>query len=85
MNMQSNNVISIYDTLCKIMEKAIKAAYPDLIEPPIIVTSSTNPKFGDYQCNSPMSLVPLLTSPGMSFILFLILIKYSYYRLYFFT
>ncbi|XP_020279809.1 arginine--tRNA ligase, cytoplasmic [Pseudomyrmex gracilis] len=61
---QSNNVISIYDTLCKIMEKAIKDAYPDLIDPPIIVTISTNPKFGDYQCNSPMSLVPLLTSPG---------------------
>ncbi|XP_078041342.1 arginine--tRNA ligase-like protein [Augochlora pura] len=58
------NVISIYDTLYRIFEKAIRAAFVDVREPPVIVTTSNNPKFGDYQCNSTMPLTTLLNKNG---------------------
>lgn len=58
------DVISINDTLCEIFRKAINAAYPDVPDPPVIVTTSNNPKFGDYQCNSAMPLAQQLSSSG---------------------
>ncbi|CAL7949117.1 unnamed protein product [Xylocopa violacea] len=61
----TNNVISIYDTLYDLFEKAISAAYPDICDPPVVVTSSSYPKFGDYQCNSAMPLCKLLTNNGI--------------------
>nr|XP_033323493.1 arginine--tRNA ligase, cytoplasmic [Megalopta genalis] len=59
------NAISIYDTLYKLFKKAIHAAYGDKIEPPVIITTSNNPKFGDYQCNSAMPLTTLLSNNGI--------------------
>ncbi|XP_072745001.1 arginine--tRNA ligase, cytoplasmic [Anoplolepis gracilipes] len=59
---QSN--ISINNTLYEIFQRAITAAYPDILNPPVIVTTSNNPKFGDYQCNSAMPLAQQLSSPG---------------------
>ena len=35
---------------------AISAAYPALPGATLMVTASTNPKFGDYQCNSAMAI-----------------------------
>ncbi|XP_050465250.1 arginine--tRNA ligase, cytoplasmic isoform X2 [Cataglyphis hispanica] len=63
-NISQSNVISINNTLCEIFRKAITAAYPDVLNPPIIVTISNNPKFGDYQCNSAMPLAQQLSSSG---------------------
>lgn len=61
---ESSNVISVNNILCQIFEKAIKEAYPNVSDPPIIVTTSNNPKFGDYQCNSAMPLAQRLSSGG---------------------
>ncbi|XP_029673443.1 arginine--tRNA ligase, cytoplasmic [Formica exsecta] len=63
-NTSQSNVISINNTLCEIFRKAITAAYPDVLNPPIIVTVSSNSKFGDYQCNSAMPLAQQLNSSG---------------------
>lgn len=35
--------------------EALQIAFPG-VEVPVIVTQSTNAKFGDYQCNNAMSL-----------------------------
>jgi len=58
------DTISIKDNLSVVFHKAISAAYPDILDPPVIVTTSTNPKFGDYQCNSAMPLAQQLSSSG---------------------
>lgn len=58
------NTISIRDNLYIIFHKAISAAYPDIVDPPVIVTTSSNPKFGDYQCNSAMPLSQQLSNSG---------------------
>ncbi|XP_003706581.1 arginine--tRNA ligase-like protein [Megachile rotundata] len=59
-----NIVVSICDTLFDLFKNAITAAYPDVCDPPVIITSSNNPKFGDYQCNSAMPLSKQLNSNG---------------------
>ena len=59
------NATSVYDTLFDLFEKAISAVYPNVSNPPVIITSSNNPKFGDYQCNSAMSLTKQLSSIGI--------------------
>lgn len=56
---QSNT--SVVDELKNIFEIAIRSAYPDLDDPPIVISlSGNNPKFGDYQCNSAMAISQLL-------------------------
>ncbi|XP_016839394.1 probable arginine--tRNA ligase, cytoplasmic isoform X2 [Nasonia vitripennis] len=59
---ESGHMVSIYDTLYTLFEKAIIEAYPDLTDPPVVISSSNNPKFGDYQCNSALPLCKLLGS-----------------------
>lgn len=49
-------MININSRLQEVFGCAIKAAYPDLENPPLIVTPSQQPKFGDYQCNSAMGI-----------------------------
>ncbi|XP_072487020.1 arginine--tRNA ligase, cytoplasmic isoform X2 [Notamacropus eugenii] len=53
-------MININSRLQELFASAIKCAYPDLENPPLIVTPSQQPKFGDYQCNSAMSLTKML-------------------------
>ncbi|KAG7204946.1 hypothetical protein KM043_005334 [Ampulex compressa] len=60
MTQERTNVVSVYNTLCDIFEKAIHAAYPSLVNPPVVITSNNDPKFGDYQCNSAMPIQKLL-------------------------
>ena len=55
-------MISVFDTLYSLFEKAINEVYPDLTDPPIVISSSNNPKFGDYQCNSALPICKLLSS-----------------------
>ncbi|KAL6448431.1 hypothetical protein ACFW04_000390 [Cataglyphis niger] len=63
-NISQSNIISINNTLREIIRKAITAAYPDVLNPPIIVTATNNSKFGDYQCNSAMPVAQQLNSSG---------------------
>lgn len=53
-------MININSRLQEVFGCAIKAAYPDLENPPLIVTPSQQPKFGDYQCNSAMGISQIL-------------------------
>ncbi|CAG9112232.1 unnamed protein product [Plutella xylostella] len=56
----------ILEELKNIFEVAIGSAYPDLEDPPIIITlSGNNPKFGDYQCNSSMAIAQLLKAKNV--------------------
>lgn len=56
-------MININNCLQEIFGAAIQAAYPELENPPLVVTPSQQPKFGDYQCNSAMGITQVnLTS-----------------------
>uniref|UniRef100_A0A8C5ZCG6 Arginine--tRNA ligase, cytoplasmic n=1 Tax=Marmota marmota marmota TaxID=9994 RepID=A0A8C5ZCG6_MARMA len=59
-NKPTKNMININRRLQEVFGCAIKAAYPDLENPPLIVTPSQQPKFGDYQCNSAMGISQML-------------------------
>ncbi|KAF5913214.1 hypothetical protein HPG69_016829 [Diceros bicornis minor] len=59
-NRPTKNMININSCLQEVFGCAIKAAYPDLANPPLIVTPSQQPKFGDYQCNSAMGISQML-------------------------
>ncbi|XP_043267978.1 arginine--tRNA ligase, cytoplasmic [Venturia canescens] len=61
---KGSTMLSICETLNKIFSDAITQAYPDIPDPPVIVTTSSNPKFGDYQYNSAMALSKLISSQG---------------------
>lgn len=80
---ESSDVISINSTLSKIFQKSINEAYPNVSNPPVIVTTSNNVKFGDYQCNSAMPLARQLSSgkdrPFLYFNLHNILRTYIHY------
>ncbi|XP_066154169.1 arginine--tRNA ligase, cytoplasmic isoform X2 [Euwallacea fornicatus] len=56
---------SILRALHGLFSAAVFAACPDITNPPIdIALSGTNPKFGDYQCNSAMPLANLYKQLG---------------------
>ncbi|KAK2165210.1 hypothetical protein LSH36_53g02001 [Paralvinella palmiformis] len=57
---------NILDQLESVFSKAISAAYQDLERPPVMITPSTQEKFGDYQCNSAMALSGLLKAKGIN-------------------
>uniref|UniRef100_U5EN81 Probable arginine--tRNA ligase, cytoplasmic n=1 Tax=Corethrella appendiculata TaxID=1370023 RepID=U5EN81_9DIPT len=55
----TSELISILDELREIFTDAIKSAYPEIPNPPILVAQSSS-KFCDYQCNSAMKIAQLL-------------------------
>ncbi|KAJ8712477.1 hypothetical protein PYW07_005319 [Mythimna separata] len=58
--------ICLIDELKNIFEVAIASAYPDLTDPPVVITvSGNNPKFGDYQCNSAMAIAQMLKAKNV--------------------
>lgn len=58
--------ICLLDELKNIFEVAIASAYPDLKDPPVVITVSGNhPKFGDYQCNSAMAISQMLKAKNV--------------------
>lgn len=58
--------VCIVDELRNVFHEAILSAYPALKDPPVVITlSGNNPKFGDYQCNSAMSISQLLKSQNI--------------------
>lgn len=58
-------MISILKHLNEVFADAIQAAYPDLANAPTIITESTKASFGDYQCNSAMSISQLLKAKNV--------------------
>lgn len=57
-------MISITEHLTDVFESAIASAYPSLQNAPTVISQSSNPKFGDYQCNSSMPIAKLLGNKG---------------------
>ena len=51
-----NCMPNIHETMQDIFGDAIHAAYPDLVDPVVAVTTSQQQRFGDYQCNSAMGI-----------------------------
>ncbi|XP_056372464.1 arginine--tRNA ligase, cytoplasmic isoform X2 [Hyla sarda] len=57
-------MININVQLQEIFGRAIRASYPELVNAPLAVTPSQQPKFGDYQCNSAMAITQMLKARG---------------------
>ncbi|CAI9725457.1 arginine--tRNA ligase, cytoplasmic [Octopus vulgaris] len=63
---ESNHMICLNVLMEQIFALAIQDAYPDLgSEAPVMLTPTNKPNFGDYQCNSAMSICQLLKSKGV--------------------
>ncbi|XP_062867987.1 arginine--tRNA ligase, cytoplasmic [Trichomycterus rosablanca] len=60
----SKSMTNINQRLQDIFGHAICIAYPDLENPPLAVTPSQQPKFGDYQCNSAMAMSQMMKVKG---------------------
>ncbi|KAF8358511.1 rars-1 [Pristionchus pacificus] len=54
---------SIMGRLAHVFKKAIKEAFPT-VSVPLVLAEATNPKFGDYQCNSAMGISAALKAQG---------------------
>jgi len=57
--MKKAHMLDIIGSLTDLFTEAIKSAFPELggKTPQAVMSVATNPKFGDYQCNSAMGLV----------------------------
>lgn len=55
---------NIQEILSKVFAQAISLAFPDLPDVPIVITTSSSPKFGDYQCNSAMPISNMYKQQG---------------------
>ncbi|GMR41880.1 hypothetical protein PMAYCL1PPCAC_12075 [Pristionchus mayeri] len=56
---------SIMGRLSDVFKTAIKEAFPS-VSVTLVLTEATNPKFGDYQCNSAMGISAALKAQGTS-------------------
>lgn len=70
-------MMSITEHLTDVFSLAISSAYPFLPNAPTVISQSSNPKFGDYQCNSSMPIAKLLGNKGNLFLIFIFLILYK--------
>ncbi|KAK3524452.1 hypothetical protein QTP70_029320 [Hemibagrus guttatus] len=61
----SKSMTNINQRLQEIFGCAISVAFPDLENPPLTVTPSQQPKFGDYQCNSAMAMSQMMKGKGL--------------------
>ncbi|GAB1599957.1 arginine--tRNA ligase, cytoplasmic-like [Argonauta hians] len=62
----SNHMICLNNLMEQIFALAIQDAYPNLgSEAPVMLTPTNKPNFGDYQCNSAMSICQLLKAKGI--------------------
>ncbi|XP_034078960.1 arginine--tRNA ligase, cytoplasmic [Gymnodraco acuticeps] len=59
------SMTNILHRLEEIFCEAIRAAYPELEDPPLSVASSQQPRFGEYQCNSAMAIAQILKAKGV--------------------
>lgn len=59
-------LVNILKTFTDLFGDAIKAAFPDLQDAPIVIAVAGNkPNFGDYQCNSALPISKILKQNGM--------------------
>lgn len=58
-------MISILSHLNEVFATAVRAAYPTLTNPPVVITESTKAAFGDYQCNSAMPICQLFKAQNV--------------------
>ncbi|XP_073335980.1 arginine--tRNA ligase, cytoplasmic [Pagrus major] len=61
----SQAMLNINQRLQEIFGDAIRAACPELDNPPLVVAPNQQAKFGDYQCNSAMAMAQMLKAKGM--------------------
>uniref|UniRef100_A0A8C4QQ81 Arginine--tRNA ligase, cytoplasmic n=1 Tax=Eptatretus burgeri TaxID=7764 RepID=A0A8C4QQ81_EPTBU len=59
-----SGMVNINSRVHDIFKQATAQAFPDLIDPPVVVTPSQQAHFGDYQYNSSMAIAQLLKSGG---------------------
>lgn len=56
---------NIQEILKNLFAQAISSTFPDLTDPPVVISlSGNNPKFGDYQCNSAMPVSNIYKQQG---------------------
>jgi arginyl-tRNA synthetase len=59
--MDKDCMISMLNTVTKLFERAIRSVFPELADSiPIAVTPAAQEKYGDYQCNSAMTIAQML-------------------------
>ncbi|XP_030649394.1 arginine--tRNA ligase, cytoplasmic [Chanos chanos] len=61
----NKSMVNINQRLQEVFGDAIRAAYPDLDNPPLAVTPNQQAKFGDYQCNSAMAMAQMMKAKGV--------------------
>ncbi|TNN64640.1 Arginine--tRNA ligase, cytoplasmic [Liparis tanakae] len=59
------SMTNINHRLQEVFGEAIRAACPELDDPPVAVAANQQAKFGDYQCNSAMALAQMLKAQGV--------------------
>uniref|UniRef100_A0A8C2ZGM7 Arginine--tRNA ligase, cytoplasmic n=1 Tax=Cyclopterus lumpus TaxID=8103 RepID=A0A8C2ZGM7_CYCLU len=59
------SMTNINQRLQEVFGEAIRAACPELDDPPVSVAANQQAKFGDYQCNSAMALAQMLKAQGV--------------------
>uniref|UniRef100_A0A3Q3WZP7 Arginine--tRNA ligase, cytoplasmic n=1 Tax=Mola mola TaxID=94237 RepID=A0A3Q3WZP7_MOLML len=62
---RSQSMMNINQRLQEIFGPAIRASFPDLEDPPLALAPNQQPKFGDYQCNSAMTMAQMLKAKGV--------------------
>lgn len=62
----SQKMFNIQSALISVFQIGIGKAFPMIANAPVVLTVATNPKFGDYQCNSAMALTKLLKASGVN-------------------
>lgn len=58
-------MINISQRLQGVFEDAIRAAFPDVENPPLTISPNQQAKFGDYQCNSAMGVAQIMKANGL--------------------
>ncbi|KAG7517067.1 arginine-tRNA ligase, cytoplasmic [Solea senegalensis] len=64
-SLSTKSMININQQLQLIFAEAIRASCPELDDAPLAVTPNQQAKFGDYQCNSAMSMAQMLKAKGI--------------------
>ncbi|XP_035287607.1 arginine--tRNA ligase, cytoplasmic isoform X2 [Anguilla anguilla] len=58
-------MININQRLQGVFGDAIRAAFPDVENPPLTISPNQQAKFGDYQCNSAMGMAQIMKANGL--------------------
>ena len=56
-----NCMVDVVEAVKEIFSNSIQAAYPNIPDPMVAVTTSQQQRFGDYQCNSAMAISQVIS------------------------